>query len=342
VHSNTNILSDPLWFPHRIDARTGATRFLYLTRAAHRSATFLADEYLRASDQYVDVADIEMHGITRAAAGPTHFVFHSAFCCSTLLARALDLPGTSMGLKEPAVLNDLAMAQRANLAAARFTELLDRTIALLARPLSAGETTVIKPGNVANGLIEPCLRLLPASRVLLMYSRLPTFLRSVASKGLWGRNWARKLYQHLRPAARIDPGFSDAELFCQTDLQIASLAWLMHQAQFADVVRQYGNERVRTLGGDRLVERPEDTLAAVSSFFNLGLTASTIAAAAGSAAFSENSKSHTAGFDRNVRSAAHARVDAAHGEEINMVVTWAEAVARHCGVPMVLEASLLE
>ena len=70
--------------------------------------------------------------------------------------------------------------------------------------------------------------------------------------------------------------------------------------------------------------------------------ASTIAAVAGSAAFSENSKSHTAGFDRSVRSSAHARVDAAHGEELDMVVTWTEAAARHCGVPMVLEASLLD
>ena len=47
--------------------------------------------------------------VVRAAARPAtmHFIFHSAFCCSTVLARAFDIPGIAMGLKEPPIYNDI-------------------------------------------------------------------------------------------------------------------------------------------------------------------------------------------------------------------------------------------
>lgn len=93
-----------------------------------------------------------------------------------------------MGLKEPAALNDLAMAKRGGIGDARLRGLLDALLALYARPFAAGETTVIKPSNVANCLIESCLCLRPQARAILMYSRLSTFLRSIAKKGLWGHN----------------------------------------------------------------------------------------------------------------------------------------------------------
>ena len=44
---------------------------------------------------------------------------------------------------------------------------------------------------------------------------------------------------------------------------------------------------------------------------------------------------------RVARADEHARVEAAHGEEIAMVVRWAEAVAGHVGVPLRLGAPLL-
>ena len=40
----------------------------------------------------------------RAEARPIHFIFHTGYCCSTLLCRALDVPGVSMALKEPQIM----------------------------------------------------------------------------------------------------------------------------------------------------------------------------------------------------------------------------------------------
>ena len=57
------------------------------------------------------VADLETIVLARKpvidalpSAKAPHFIFHSAFCCSTLLARAFDIEGQSIGLKEPTIL----------------------------------------------------------------------------------------------------------------------------------------------------------------------------------------------------------------------------------------------
>ena len=56
----------------------------------------------------------ELRGTEAPAVPPPQYIFHSAFAASTLLARALDVPGVAMGLKEPAILNELAEAMRSN------------------------------------------------------------------------------------------------------------------------------------------------------------------------------------------------------------------------------------
>jgi hypothetical protein len=340
VPTAAELLADPDWFPHRIDARSGSVRFLHLPRDVQRAATFLADEYLPKESPQADLAVPQLPGRI-SADGRLHFVFHSAFCCSTLLARALDVPGRVFTLKEPATLNDLAADRLSATPTPHLAELLDRVLSLFERTMTTGEAIVVKPSNVASNLLELCLAVRPEARALLMFSPLPVFLRSVAKKGLWGRTWARQLFQTLRPTAAFNTGFSAEESFRQSDLQIAGLCWLMHHAQFVRVVGRFG-ERVRTLDSTDLLAAPERALLAVSALFDLGLTRESAASIASGPAFSENSKSMTQGYDRVVRAEEHAAVDAAHGEEIGMVVSWVQSVAQHCRIPMEISAPLIQ
>ncbi len=176
---------DPLWLADRYDPEQDAVNFRYVDRDGHRAATFLTDKYLGTSISPVVVKREEALAAQPPQA-PIHFIFHSAFCCSTLLARAVDVPGVAMGLIEPVILSDIVGWRQRGGDPRRIRQVLDGALTLLARPFTHGEAVVVKPSNVCNGLAEAMMALRPDSRALLIYAPLPLFLGSVAKKGMWG------------------------------------------------------------------------------------------------------------------------------------------------------------
>lgn len=342
METATALALDAHWLPHRIDVATGRIDFVRLSREDHRRMAFLGDEYIdaaapRAAAPIRDVAA----AVPRDTGTRCHFVFHSAFCCSTLVARALDIEGYAQGLKEPVALQDLANVALGLGDPARIRPHLAVALELLARPFAAGEAVVIKPTDIVTPLADEMLGARPEARALLLYSPLPDFLRSVAKKGLFGRVWARRsLAFHGRQPA-FDPGYSEQERWLHTDLQVAALGWLHQQARFARLVREQPAGRIATLDSVTLLARKQDMLAAIDRLFGLGLPADTVAAIADGPVFARDSKSHGKAFDTDMREREHAAAAAAHGDEIAMVVQWAEAVAAHLGVSMRPGAPLL-
>lgn len=336
------IVGDYRWLPFRFDVGGDRLSFVRADRDAHRAATFLDDQLLQQSP---DTRTVPVRALgpslAELPANSCHFVFHSAFCCSTLLARALDLPGKAMGLKEPLALNDLAQAALGAGTAATVRPQLDPLLRLLARPFAPGETNVVKPSNVVNPLIEQILDARPASKALLLSSALPDFLRSVAKKGLWGRIWARKTMSSLGRIPHLKSGFSEADRWEQSDLQVAALVWLDHRAQFAQLLSRMPAERVASLDSAQLLDDPARALAAVGEFFELGLASDEIAAIANGPVFASNAKRHDQEFDAQRRREEHSAIGELLAEEIEMVTKWAGSVAEFAGVPQQLARSLL-
>lgn len=334
------LVCDPEWFPHRLRAEDWQLDFVHLSRGAHRAITFLSDEYFepatpRAVARFGDIVS----AMPRCVPGPIHFIFHSAFCGSTLLARLFDIEGTSMGLKEPSGLNDLADIVRRSKRRIDVKPALDVLLALYARPMNPGESTIVKPSNVANAVIDDALAIRPEARALFLYSPLPAFLRSLASKGLFARIWARRLSLALDMVPEFDPGFSQQDRWLQTDLQVAALSWLQQHAQFARLVRTHGSQRVRTIDSNVMLADFPAAMRGLADLF--ALNAARLEIAAHSPARFEDSKRHDRPFDAQAREQEQAVAQAAYGEEIDKVVVWAEAVARHCGIPIELGAPLL-
>ena len=319
------IATDSTWLPNRYDESQDAVHFVRLTREEHRAVTFITDDYISADAPRL----VLRRGDVAAAAGrpaPLHFIFHSAYCCSTVLARAVDVEGRSMGLKEPLILNDMVGWRRRGAEPGALAGVLDDVLTLLARPFSPGEAVVIKPSNVLNSIAPAMLGVRPQSKAILLYAPLPDFLRSIARKGLWGRRWVRELFIGQLRDGMVDLGLGEQHYLDLTDLQVAAAGWLAQHEVFNRLIGRFGPERVRALDSATLMARPGEAMAGLSNLFGLGLDEAAIAAVLAGPAFTSHSKSN-AGFSASDRLAEQRDAAATHADEIEKVAVWAEAVA---------------
>ncbi len=327
--------ADGSWLAHRYDAERDSYQMRYLSRDAHDAATFITDDYLGTDTDIlaVDRREIISH---LPANKPLHFILHSAFCASTMLARGFNLPGVSMGLKEPVLLNDIVGWRRRGAERTAVAERLDHGLRMLSRPFGNDQAVVVKPSNVFNSLAPVALALRPESRAVLLYAPLPVFLVSVARKGLWCRLWCRELLEGLITDGMVDLGFEPRDYFRQSDLQVAAVGWIAQHQLFARMAKQFGPERIATLDSERLTANPAAALASAAKLFGLDVSQQF---SGNSSAFSTHSK-FGGSFTTDDRIAEHKAASDAHGDEIEKVLLWAEQVAEAAGVDLELPLPL--
>ena len=331
-------LHDPENYAHRYVESADAFRFVRLERAEHAEIPFLIDEYLGSARVTRDVAAQEC--LTGLDKGRLHFLFHSAFCGSTLLTRALDMHGMAMGLSEPVTLNDVVGLRRRGVAGPAVARVADAALRLLARPYGAGEAVVIKPSNVLNPMADLLLALQSDARMVFLYAPLETYLISVVRKGLHCRLWVRQLLEGFLREGYADFGFLPEDYFRQSDLQVAAIGWLAQHRHFTQLVGKLGAQRVATLDADRMTARPAEAIAAVTQHYGLSCDVASVARIVAGPAFSKHSKSGAA-FTTEDRQAEYAAARGAYGEEIEMVLVWAQQVAESAGISLEPPGALL-
>lgn len=335
--SLAHVIADGRWLAHRYDEAHDSIQFRFVDREAHRKTTFLTDAELGDGDVLsFRRADCVTEARRRPPPEP-RLIVHSAYCCSTMLARAFDLPGVSMGFKEPVILNDVIGLQLRGGDRRRVAAALDAALLLLARPLAPGEASVIKPSTMCNPLLPVMIAMRPQASVLLLHAPLEDFLASVAAKGIEGRAWVRELMWKLIRLGQAEPfGFSEEELYRQTDLQVAALGWLAQQGAFA-AAAQANADRVRTLDSETLTHRPVEAMAALAGLFALDFDAEAVARGP---AFTRHSKSGAA-FAAGERDRERDERQRIYAREVEMVMEWGRRVADHAGIPLRPRQALL-
>jgi hypothetical protein len=331
--SPRDVALDPEWLPHTYDVEGTHLTSVFVPRAARTELMFLSDEHFAGNFEKATfpVPDVAAEAGT-ASRAPMHFIFHTSFCCSTLLAKALDVPGVSAALKEPDVLINLANRLiRSDDPENR--QRLDLVLRLLERPPAAGETLIVKPTNFANRLLEPTITLRPEARAILLYSDVETFIRSLLKRGMWGRINARKLFNQLAGWSPLVSAYSVAEVLEYTDVQIAALAWLAQIHHFDAMARRFG-DRLMVLDSADLLEDPSAAVNKAQALLGLDLSETDIERIAAGPVFSKHSKFSEREYSAAAREQDHKAVNDAHSEELSMVLQWIKAVAAHFGAPL--------
>lgn len=326
----------PEWLAHRFEETTGNIRFVDYDRATRRSVPFLTDDHLPPR-AHRTLSRRQAEAIQQSA--PIHFIFHSGFCCSTLLVSALDMPGLASGFSEPTILNDIVGWRLRGGAPNSVGLALADALRLLGRPFDDDQAAVIKPSNVVNGLGKAMLAIQPEAKAVVMYAPLSDFLVSIAKKGLEGRTWVRELFVKLRAEGRVQKlGFTDLDFLGQTDLQIAAMAWLAQQCQFEELIAGTSG-RVVSLDSATFMENSEIALRRVAHHFGLNISHDQVTAAM-AGAMTRDSKNGRR-FNADDRKAEYDRMHGIHGDEIIKVVAWATHISRGANIPVSLGAQLI-
>lgn len=326
-------------YAHRYVEDDDTFRFIALSRGELPSMPFLTDACLGERPVLGDLPTAQC--LADCGTGTPRLLFHSAFCGSTLLTRALDRAGLAAGLSEPVTLNDVVGFRRRGARPAAVARTADAALRLLSRPFGQDEAVVIKPSNVVNPLAELLLALTGDAPALFLYAPLETFLISVARKGLECRLWVRELIDGYLQEGFVGMGFTPQDLFRQSDLQIAAVGWLAQHAHFARLADKLGPARLRTLDADRMTADPAGAIAAVTRHYGLALGDEDLTAIVSGPAFTRHSKSGES-YSPQSRAADYDRARSAYGGEIDTVIEWARRVADSAGIAMAAPCPVLQ
>lgn len=334
---------EPNWQPFAYDANGDRLTFVNVPREVQRQRTFLDRRFLQdlPKTDFVPVKSLPREVATDRA-GPLHFIFHTAFCCSTLLTRAFDLPGAAMGLKEPEILLSFADAFESKGRSFEFHAALSITLDLLSRPLAPGETQIVKASNLANPIVPSILDARQDAKAIIMHSSLESYLRTTGKNELTGRSFNREALMQLRPSMPLHSDLTDAVIMRLTDLEVAALVWLMQVRFFKRVIAHHGAERVRTLSSQTLLARPAETLQSAGDFFNVAPKTTGWDEVAAGPVFKEHAKALGRPYNAEVRRTDLETAGAAHAREIAEVMQWARGLEHKLGGSITLGDTLFE
>lgn len=317
------------WLPHRIDEESRKVQFQKFDRRTTEGVGFLADK-VGADDVWLGFDEVIA---SQPPSGKAAYIFHSGFCRSTLLLRALRRPGRSRVLNEPEILNVIARQERPD------PRLADALVSHLAKPARAGETVLIKPSNFPNRLISFLLEAKEDAKALIITNSLREFLEAIARKGLPGRQWGRQVYHAAARYAGRTQEF-DPHIPGMTDLQVAALGWLLTQNWFQSPRLDPYRDRIRIVHSACFNARRRETIALAAEHLDLGFEESDVDAILESEVFARDAKT---GVDFDAKSAADEaryRSDVLD-EEIREVEVWIDQLAARSRISAPVPQTLL-
>lgn len=317
------VVGDYRWFVEDFHAARQQLAFVNAGRESLAAQPFLDHRW---NQQGLPRAQAHLENV-KAAIGcdsppRLNFIWHTSFCCSTLLVHAFDAPGRCLPLSEPLVLVSMADTKRAATLEQgwHLSGLAETVFRLMARPECEGASVLVKPSNFANILLPDAARL-TKGRSLFLYSDLSSFLVSITKTGFALRKYVRKLFTNLIGHQRDRLPWSQAEIFQMSDLEIAALAWHLQMLEFREALSALGTRAV-SLNCDDFLDRPRDTLLRLDAFFGLGLGVDHWDAVLGGSHLLRHAKSPSVAYSPDQRRADAESVRRQLGADLDRVEEW--------------------
>jgi hypothetical protein len=325
VGTTLDLLVSPELYPLKIDRRRGTMSFVRMSPDSYRDSVFLDG---RTRHVGADVLEARLDDLLLASAnaparaGRVHYILHMAFCCSTLLARYLELLPSCFVLKEPRLLTQVAL--ESHRVAERGEESFGLCVRLLTRSYDAEQLVVIKVNDWCNSLGPRLLRANDSATATFLTTPLRHFVLSVL-KSQTRRAW---VHHRIQAAARdaAASALAAVPLDDLTDAQAAAYLWLVNRSLCASLAShaQLGS-RVLVLDGRQVAEGPEAALRAVAALSGLPLGDEKLAWMLAQPTRQSYSKDLSRRYDAEARQAEERELLERLGPEAQLGVAWAAA-----------------
>ncbi len=203
-------------FPHSVLLEPARIRYARLDRWRVSHAAF-ADYRLEIRDEDLQDRTLSLDDTALKTEQGERFryIFHTAFCGSTLIADLLDQPGSVVSIKEPQGIRDLSEIKAYYLDWMSLRQLQRMLVAYLtsiADWAASDRHILIKPSNLANGLAYDLVQEAGGSKALLLSCSMKDFLLACLGKdrrllqlisnevGHWHRNYPHRRRYIINPA----------------------------------------------------------------------------------------------------------------------------------------------
>lgn len=317
------LLQSPAHFPLRLSLADDLLTFVQLKRLDYRRASFLDPRGLPDDAMLWQASLSELREALPASEPPLHlaYLFHTGFCCSTLLSRCAEISPAVFALREPMSLHNLEV-QLAGAGRDWSREVCDDALstlmALLGRTWSLDQTALIKADCT---LLVPALLQYSSAPYVALYCPAPDFLASVMSckaRRAWSIGRLRQMIEIAQATGIRVPFEIPAQL---TAPQAACLIWwwqifIFREAQKHEPTRGY------LLSAEAFLTDPVASLSALFEWFDVPYPAGTLAPLA-ARVMSRDAKTPAQAGNAAARREKLAATTSVHAEQMELALQWA-------------------
>lgn len=312
------LLADPKYMLHQIIPERNEALFVPADLALLRQLSFLDGRADFSSGPTVTVALDAMLTERLRQPGPDRYIFHVAFCGSTLLARLLDKQGSTLLLKEPNILVDLANWKRSG-RDSRFAPALDLSLACLRRSWATGEAVVIKPSNWINNLLPDIVEHSAQLRSIFITMAPDAYVIAVLRGGRDRLAFAARTASHLAPSCPKGNIWLREAIAATADpigraLNLALVALHLQEMLFS-------GHAGSVINAEEIFANPVEAARHASDALSLDIDEATIAATV-SERKATNAKAPDRSFSLTERRLEDIEIERYHGAAIKAALDW--------------------
>jgi hypothetical protein len=270
-----------------------------------------------------------------------NYLFHMAHGGSTLLSRALDLPGINIVYREPAALRQLGVAAAEEQFGDHPPEIWQRVFnlstALLSKTYEKNERVFIKANVPVNFIVPQLMAVNANTRGLILYAGLDDYLLAIL-KSQGHRDWLRNVVGEVGNSIDATLGMSAGERDALTDAEAAAALWMTQIHLFANALQKY--PQLRSLDSELFYNQPKLALSKSCDFFRFRAKDEKLDAIVNSDLFRRYSKDPQQQYDNTIRLQKKDQLRANIQPELKQANAWVRSRSEQCSLPKCLAKPL--